>query len=621
MPDLVKHSLCTGCTACVSVCPTQCLKMDFDKEGFAFPQILNIEKCISCHKCEQVCPVLNIKKINSQVKIFAAFSQNEDIRTESSSGGIFSEIALKILGDDGCVYGAAYMEDGNVKHICVEKSEQLGKIRGAKYAQSDLNNCFYQIKRQLESGKKILFSGTPCQVEGLNAFLGKGYANLLCIDFVCHGVPSSKAWVNYVRWRAEQDNQGILPQKINLRDKTTGWSRYQYSTVFEYEKKRFSCLNGQNLFMKLFVGDYINRESCSNCSFKGFNRKSDITLGDFWGIWDIIPEMDDNKGTSLVILNSEKGNDIWKKISGNIVMRDVTLKEAVSQNASLVVASPAKENRNTILKLATQGKYDEVEKMFLNQSKEKLGFITRANRKIWKKIRIVKCAKGRLEECSKNVLWSIINYVDKIRLKNNRFSILCSNCVGGVLYKRLNEPFLTPTINMWMEDADLIKFASNIKKYVKAELQFIETVYDYPVAKLDDIILYFNHCMTWEEAREHWKKRINRIHEENLFLILSDRCGLTKENIELLESIPCKGKVVFTSQKTELKDYMLFLPYYDGCEKVGIYMLDRLKNKFEIAPFDGYFDYVHFFNTGKVKEYKSLEGKILRKFGRRKYEK
>lgn len=236
-------------------------------------------------------------------------------------------------------------------------------------------------------------------------------------------------------------------------------------------------------------------------------------------------------------------------------------------------------------------------------------------------LRIIEWIKGRLEECSKNILWSIINYFDERRLKNDSFSVLCPNCVGGVLYKRLNQPFLTPTINMWMEDADLIKFASDIKKYVSGELQFIETLYDYPVAKLDDIILYFNHCTTQEEAREHWRKRIDRIQEENMFLILSDRCGLTEANMKMLESIPCKGKVVFTSQNMELKDYMLYLPYYDGCGEVGIYMLDRLKNKFLIAPFDGYFDYVYFFNTGKVKEYRSLEGKILRGLGRRKYEK
>lgn len=157
MPEIVKHSLCTGCTACVSVCPTQCLKMDLDKYGFAYPKISNAENCVSCHKCEQVCPVLNIKEINSQVKVYAAFSQNEAIRTESSSGGIFSEVALKVLEDDGCVYGAAYMEDGTVKHICVEKSEQLGELRGAKYAQSDLDNCFSQIKYQLKSGKTYYF--------------------------------------------------------------------------------------------------------------------------------------------------------------------------------------------------------------------------------------------------------------------------------------------------------------------------------------------------------------------------------------------------------------------------------------------------------------------------------
>lgn len=172
-----------------------------------------------------------------------------------------------------------------------------------------------------------------------------------------------------------------------------------------------------------------------------------------------------------------------------------------------------------------------------------------------------------------------------------------------------------------MEDCDLLKFASNIERYVKHEsLEFINTEYDYPVARLGDITLYFNHSKSQDEAVFQWKKRVDRINTENLFIIVSDRCGLTEKNIELLEQIPCKGKILFTAQKTNLKDYMLYLPYYEGCDKVGIYMLDRLKNRFWVAPFDGYFDYVSFFNTGKVVEYKGRKAKILKMLGNRKYE-
>ena len=229
--------------------------------------------------------------------------------------------------------------------------------------------------------------------------------------------------------------------------------------------------------------------------------------------------------------------------------------------------------------------------------------------------------KHRLEAYIKRILWGVVNHFDRKRLKNEDFSILCPNCVGGILYERLNKPFLSPTINLWMEDYDLLKFASDIERYVKQEsLEFISTEYDYPVARLGDITIYFNHSHSQDEAVFQWKKRVDRINTENLFVIVSDRCGLTEKNIELLEQIPCKGKILFTSQTTNLKDYMLYLPYYAGCDRVGVYMLDRLKNRFGVAPFDGYFDYVSFFNTGKVVEYKGLRAKILKKLGNRKYE-
>ena len=361
MPELASKKQCTGCTACVNVCPQQCIQMNKWIDGFSYPEICAAQ-CVSCGICEQVCPVLSVKKESKKlVGVYAAFSINDSLRKESSSGGVFSELATEILTRGGIIYGASYNENGLVEHICVDSFKLLGKLRGAKYSQSWLGNNFRLIKAQLKSGRQVLFSGTPCQVAGLKSFLQQEYDNLICIDFVCHGVPSPMVWEKYVKYRAEIDNNGIVPKYINLRNKETGWSKYSYSTEMVYSNnKRYLCKNSEDPFMRLFVNDYILRESCSDCHFKGSSRISDITLGDFWGIWDIDPEMDDNKGTSLVLTHSEKGEDLFNAISCKLRSRKVTLEQAVLMNPSLLQSSVAKTNREDVLNDILQNDFQSV---------------------------------------------------------------------------------------------------------------------------------------------------------------------------------------------------------------------------------------------------------------------
>ena len=368
VPKLAPKKLCTGCTACKNTCPKQCIEMQMDKNGFVYPKIKDLSACIECRKCERACPVLGNIRFSNQTVAYAAFSKNEKMRMESSSGGIFSELAKEILLQGGVVYGAAYNEQFEVQHCCVDTVDDLRKLRGAKYAESDLGNSFSDILKRLKTGQKVLFSGTPCQVAGLKSFLGKEYDNLFCIDFVCHGIPSPTVWKNYVEYRAKKDANGELPKNINLRSKHTGWSKYQYSNVFEYKNgKKYSALSIDSLFMKLFVGDYISRESCENCKFKGYNRVSDITLGDFWGIWDIDPQMDDDKGTSVVLIQSEKGQQLWNIIRDQIVYKEVSLEQASEQNPSMLVSSKAHENRKNVLDKIREEHFDECEKIFAQQ--------------------------------------------------------------------------------------------------------------------------------------------------------------------------------------------------------------------------------------------------------------
>lgn len=364
MPELAKKMECTGCTACASICPKQCIEMVRDNDGFPYPEI-DLRRCVDCMLCTKHCPVLlDAPPVHPTSLAYAAYSNDLKLREESSSGGIFSEMALEILKRGGVVFGAAYDAQFEIKHVCIETIEELYKLRGAKYAQSSLDGIFLRVRDELNRQREVLFSGTPCQVTGLKSFLQREYATLICVDFVCHGVPSPNVWREYVRYRSRLDNNGVMPLFVNMRSKESGWSRYQYSNQFIYAQKKWSSQNRDNLFMKLFVGDYINRLCCQNCKTKGYHRVSDVTLGDFWGIWEVRPEMDDDRGTSLVILHSEKAGKLLNQIQDRITCQPVRLEEASLMNPSLLESSAAKEERDTFLAKGDAGKFDELQTYF-----------------------------------------------------------------------------------------------------------------------------------------------------------------------------------------------------------------------------------------------------------------
>lgn len=390
MPNLARKEYCAGCTACALSCPRGCITMAADGEGFLQPRVEETA-CIGCGLCEKVCPVLNPPAVPAeQPRALAVRSREDGLRLASSSGGVFSELALAVLEQGGAVYGAAYDTDFSVRHICVEAEDDLGALRGAKYAQSELGDTFCQIKEQLVQGRQVLLSGTPCQVAGLKAFLRKNYENLICVDFVCHSVPSPQAWQAYVKYRAQQDNAGVLPVKIDLRSKETGWSRYGYSNLFTYEKGHtHAARSGESLYMKLFGGGYISRRSCESCRFKGYSRVSDLTIGDFWGIWDIAPEMDDDKGTSVVLVQSERGEALLKALEGRLDTKPVTLEQASSQNPAMIRACSAHARREDALGRIKGGDFGSCKEWFvqpkptvLQKTRSLLGNLVRRIRKI-----------------------------------------------------------------------------------------------------------------------------------------------------------------------------------------------------------------------------------------------
>lgn len=332
MIEIVDRKECTGCSACFSVCPEKCITMNEDEDGFYYPEV-NHDECTKCSLCINICPVINVSIVKNAPKAYACINNDELLRIQSSSGGIFTAIANEILDRNGVVFGAAFDENFNVTHQFVASHEELYKLRGSKYVQSQINTSYNKTKNILEQGSLVLFSGTPCQIAGLKAYLQKEYENLFCVDIICHGVPSTKVWTKYVEFRSERASSS--PQRISFRRKDYGWKRFSVSFLFENDTEYLNNLR-DDIYMKAFLKNISLRPSCHSCKFKTIHRQSDITLADFWGIDNIFPDMDDDKGTSLIIVNSEKGNFLFNVIKEKIQYRETDINEAIKYNSSAV---------------------------------------------------------------------------------------------------------------------------------------------------------------------------------------------------------------------------------------------------------------------------------------------
>ena len=353
------------------------------ESGFLTPEI-DISSCINCGQCEKVCPVIHMPEISTQTVAYAMKNRSQNERMKSTSGGVFPLFAEYVLDREGVIFGAAYDSDFSVRHIKVCERKDLSLLQGAKYVQSVIGTSFLEVKRELASGRLVLFSGTPCQCAGLKSFLGKPYENLITVDIICHGVPSPKVWQAYVDYRTQRENEGIRPFRINMRSKSSGWSHYGYSTEFDYGDEKISQIgNSYDLFMKAFVGNICLRSSCSDCKTKGVERCTDFTLGDYWGIWNQHPEFDDNKGTSVVFVHTQKGREILEQLSDKVDCLKVDIEDAYKENGSLVNSSPAHSGRDEFLEQITADNFEDlVKKYFPQESVQKSGLLQRIKRKL-----------------------------------------------------------------------------------------------------------------------------------------------------------------------------------------------------------------------------------------------
>lgn len=339
---------CCGCSACSQICPKQCITMQRDEEGFSYP-VIDTARCVDCGLCEKVCPVIHGETADSSSEpaAYAARSCQDPVRLSSSSGGVFSLLAQEVLAQQGVVYGAAMTSVTQAAHIRVCQPEQLSLLRGSKYIQSHIGQAYLQVKEDLKTGKPVLFSGTPCQTEGLLGFLGKDWENLICVDIICHGVPSPMVWEKYVQYRQKQFSSPAV--RVNFRHKRYGWK--EYSMVLKFANgKVYTGTFGKDLYMQAYLHDLCLRPSCHQCRFKKTGRPSDITLADFWGIEQVCPEQDDNRGTSLVMLHSEKGQRIFQQIRDQLQCRQVNLSQALRGNPSMVTCAVSHEARDQFLR-------------------------------------------------------------------------------------------------------------------------------------------------------------------------------------------------------------------------------------------------------------------------------
>lgn len=333
---------CCGCHACCSACPANCLQMVADVEGFLYPET-NKSQCHDCGRCKSVCPMLAAKPHGERPPAFAVWNLDKSVRNQSSSGGVFTALMQHVFQNCGLVLGAAFDDSLTLRHQMASCEEDGAKFRGSKYLQSIIGDSYSTVQKLLQNGKKVLFSGTPCQVAGLYSFLGGDSENLLTVDLVCHGVPSGKVFAAYKAFVERQHNSKA--RGVSFRAKNSGWKQYSIEMSFEDESK-YSRKITADPFMVGFLKNLYLRPSCHACRFSRFPRIADISLGDFWGVAKHYPEWDDDSGTSLVLTQTDKGMKALEACKGVLATHQADLSIAIKSNPC--ISGSAKSHKKRI---------------------------------------------------------------------------------------------------------------------------------------------------------------------------------------------------------------------------------------------------------------------------------
>ena len=335
MIQIVNKEDCVGCGACVQRCPKECIVLREDAEGFLYPEA-DASRCVDCGLCEKVCPVLHPGEAREPLMACAAVNGDEAVRRSSSSGGVFTALALETIGRGGVVFGARFDERWEVVHGWTETADGLGAFRGSKYVQSRMGECYREAESFLKSGREVLFSGTPCQVAGLRRYLRREYAGLRTVDFICHGVPSPGVWRDYLKEEVARQCDGkntvspapiserdALLEGVSFRNKAWGWKKFSFSLSLSLpggqgtKNSVFLCeLLTENAYLRGFLSDLYLRPSCHACPTKCLRSGSDLTVGDYWGVCAVHPELDDDGGVSVVLVNTARGQEMIGGLNG-----------------------------------------------------------------------------------------------------------------------------------------------------------------------------------------------------------------------------------------------------------------------------------------------------------------
>ena len=335
---------CCGCSACMNKCPKKAITMKADDEGFLYPCI-DKSKCINCNLCEKVCPIINngkfkVEKNKFSIKSYAIRCNNKETLKKSTSGGFFTPISNYVLDNGGYIVGVTYDEKLNIFHKIIDNNskDELKKMVGSKYVQSDMGTTFSKVKELLEKGKMVLFSGTPCQVEGLLLYLGKEYDNLITVDVICHGVPSQKLWKIYANLKEKKYNSKI--KSFNFRNKTYGYHSGSMKLVFANGREYYGSARTDEM-LKSFFTEISSRPSCYECKFKKMHHKSDFTIFDCWSASKLNKNIkDDDKGYTNLFINTRKGNEFFNNnLKDEYVMYETDYNKALEMDGIMILNS------------------------------------------------------------------------------------------------------------------------------------------------------------------------------------------------------------------------------------------------------------------------------------------
>lgn len=337
---------CCGCGACLQACPKQCISMRPDEKGFLYPRIEE-SQCIHCDLCRKVCPEDPEIRPRGEGKpeLYGAVHRDDKVLMESASGGAFPAIVDVFCDENYVIFGVEYDKNMKVRHNYATDKTEIAGFKKSKYVQSDTGETFRQAKEFLEAGKKVLYTGTPCQISGLKAYLRKDYENLLTVDLICHGVASPELFENYISLMEKKVGQKVVWADMRGKEKRYG----QWSLINSSVKVQSQSVYSNNL-SRAFVGTYLKnfgyRDCCFSCSFYPVPRVSDITIGDLWGAETIMPELFDGRGISLILLNSDKGKSLLPEIQKRMKTKPVSLEEATRNNPNLSRPTVRKEGED-----------------------------------------------------------------------------------------------------------------------------------------------------------------------------------------------------------------------------------------------------------------------------------